>query len=198
MELTPRQNQVLEFLREHMERTGMPPTRAEIALALGFRSANAAEQHLRALARKGAIRLVPGASRGICLNPNAGIPWLSDHESEPGQPLSNLTIDPCLFSPSADLALIYRGPALRSLGILPGDSLLVHRTELPEDGQLVLVRINGQGLVKRYKQKGARAYLMSDSTDTATFVVSGREDVVILGNIVGILRRYGDESGKGH
>lgn len=197
--LTPRQLEVLDYLKRHAEETGLPPTRAEIAAALGFRSANAAEQHLRALARKGAIRLIPGASRGICLNPAQGLPCLK--QVQPGMPLlheahldKHLNLEPGLFHPPANCLVQYQGPALKAFSLLDGDWLAVNTQAVPEDGQLVLVRLREQLTVKRYKQKGVRGYLVADGPDTAAFVGTGREGVVVEGVIVGVLRLLGAAS----
>lgn len=192
MTLTTRQSEVLEYLRRHLDEKGVPPTRAEIAAALGFRSANAAEQHLRALARKGAIRLLPGASRGICLNVATGLPCRSwadaveeghDDVTEP-----HLKMDPRLFTPPAECLIQYVGPPLRAFSILSGDWLAICADTLPEDGQLVLVRLREQLTVKRYKQKGTRGYLLADGPDAAAFMVSGRDGVVVEGVIAGVVR----------
>lgn len=193
MELTARQGEVLAFLRRHLEQTGLPPTRAEIADALGFKSANAAETHLRALARKGAIRLVPGASRGICLNTTSTrLPCLKRFDDEaPCQETESALqgLQRNVFNPEADCLVQYRGHPLRSLAILDGDWLAVNGALEPVDEQLVLVRLGTECMVKRFKRKGSRAYLVSDAPDSAAFVVSAREGLSIEGVIVGVLRR---------
>ena len=137
--LTPRQAEILEMIREFMADTGMPPTRAEIADALGFRSANAAEEHLKALARKGAIELLPGASRGIRLTEEGGLPVVGRVAA--GSPIlavehieDRYQIDPDVFYPRADYLLRVRGMSMRDAGILNGDLLAVSRTSEASSG----------------------------------------------------------------
>ena len=136
--LTPRQAQILELIRASMAREGLPPTRAEIARELGFRSPNAAEAHLQALARKGAIELIPGTSRGIRLcevetAAAAGLPVVGRVAA--GQPIlasehleDRYAVDPAVFHPAADYLLRVRGDSMRDVGILDGDLLAVHAT----------------------------------------------------------------------
>lgn len=140
--LTPRQGQLLEFLQRFIERNGAPPTRAEIAAEMGFRSANAAEDHLKALARKGAIELVPGTSRGIRLR-QAGLPLVGRVAA--GSPIlaeqhieEYYQIEAGLFYPAADYLLRVRGASMRDAGILDGDLLAVHRSDDAANGQIVV------------------------------------------------------------
>src|SRR5438876_749666 len=135
--LTARQQEILDWIRRHLERTGMPPTRAEIATGLGFRTASSAEDHLRALARKGALEILPGASRGLRLREragsSAGLPLIGRVAA--GHPLlatehieRHVRIEPSLFSPTADYLLRVRGSSMKDAGILDGDLLAVHKT----------------------------------------------------------------------
>ncbi len=155
-ELTARQAEVLQLIADFLQGTGFPPTRAEIAQQLGFRSANAAEEHLRALERKGYIEMLPGASRGIRLRENnvglpvvgrvaAGSPILAEQHVQ-----GRYQIDPSLFKPRADYLLKVRGMSMRDAGILDGDLLAVHRTGEARSGQIVVARLerrsHGQAL----------------------------------------------------
>jgi len=162
MDLTARQRQIVELIRRHLDETGYPPTRAEIAQALGFRSANAAEEHLRALARKGVIELMRGRSRGIRLvearQPGglpvvgrvaAGSPILAEEHVE-----GHWSVDPGLFHPRADYLLRVRGMSMRDAGILDGDLLAVHRTRHAENGQIVVARLGDEVTVKRFRRHG--------------------------------------------
>jgi len=149
MKLTARQTQVLDIIRRYLDETGYPPTRAEIAAELGFRSANAAEEHLRALARKGAIEMVPGASRGIRLpdvEADLGLPVIGQVAA--GSPIlaqehieDHCTLQPEFFSPSADYLLRVRGMSMKDIGILDGDLLAVHRTHDVHNGQFDLCAV---------------------------------------------------------
>ena len=166
--LTVRQQKVLDWIRRHLESTGMPPTRAEIAAGLGFRTASSAEDHLRALARKGALLLTPGASRGLRLRempelPGAGLPLVGRVAA--GSPIlavenveAHYRIDPGFFTPRADYLLRVRGQSMRDAGILDGDLLAVHRTSDARSGQIVVARLAGRGgdevTVKRLKRRG--------------------------------------------
>lgn len=197
--LTDRQTQILNFIREHIASTGLPPTRAEIARALGFRSANAAEDHLQALARKGAIALIPGASRGIRV--------LADVEREEGLPIvgrvaagapilaeehieAHCPIEPAFFKPRADYLLRVRGMSMRNAGILDGDLLAVHRTALAQNGQIVVARLHDEVTVKRFRQRGAVVRLLPENPAFDPIVVDlRREPLVIEGIGVGILRQ---------
>jgi repressor LexA len=194
--LTGRQNQVLDFIRRHIAASGLPPTRAEIARALGFRSANAAEDHLRALARKGAIALLPGASRGIRVLAGddrglpivgrvaAGAPVLAQEHVEGRCP-----IEPGFFSPRADYLLRVRGESMRDAGILDGDLLAVHRTTAARNGQIVVARLHDEVTVKRFRQRGAVVRLMPDNAGFEPIVVDLRRDPLAIEGIgVGVVR----------
>ena len=151
-ELTARQAEVLQLIADFLQGTGFPPTRAEIAQQLGFRSANAAEEHLRALERKGYIEMLPGASRGIRLRNtyNVGLPVVGRVAA--GSPIlaeqhvqGRYQIDPSLFKPRADYLLKVRGMSMRDAGILDGDLLAVHHTGEARSGQIVVARLEGRG-----------------------------------------------------
>lgn len=192
--LTPRQAEILALIREHLERTGMPPTRAEIARAFGFRSPNAAEAHLRALARKGAIELVPGASRGIRLRQPPGLPVVGRVAA--GSPIlteahveARYRIDPGLFRPRAHYLLRVRGESMREAGILDGDLLAVHRTPEARDGQIVVARVDGEVTVKRLRREGSHIRLLPENPDFQPIVVDPeRTPFAIEGIGVGLLR----------
>ena len=157
-DLTPRQIQILRLIREHVASSGFPPTRAEICRAMGFSSPNAAEEHLRALARKGEIEMTPGASRGIRLKQAPGLPLVGRVAA--GSPLlaeqhieARYRLDPALFNPRADYLLRVRGMSMRDAGILDGDLLAVHRTREARSGQIVVARINDEVTVKRLRRQ---------------------------------------------
>lgn len=158
--LTARQQEVYDLIRDHIEQTGMPPTRAEIAQRLGFRSPNAAEEHLKALQRKGVIEIVSGASRGIRLlmEDETGLPLIGRVAA--GEPLlaqehieGHYQVDPSLFKPNADFLLRVNGMSMRDIGILDGDLLAVHKTQDVRNGQVVVARIEDEVTVKRLKNK---------------------------------------------
>ncbi|WP_404361800.1 transcriptional repressor LexA [Marinobacter sp.] len=198
MKLTARQTQVLEIIRRNIEETGYPPTRAEIAAELGFRSANAAEEHLRALARKGAIEMVPGASRGIRL-PEAevylGLPVVGQVAA--GSPIlaqehieDHCTLQPDFFSPAADYLLRVRGMSMKDIGILDGDLLAVHRTQDIHNGQVVVARVGDDVTVKRFQRSGNRVMLIAENEEFEPIEVDLREqELVIEGLGVGVIRR---------
>ncbi|MEZ5543567.1 MAG: transcriptional repressor LexA [Pseudomonadota bacterium] len=194
--LTARQAEILELIRAHVVEEGCPPTRAEIADSLGFRSPNAAEDHLRALERKGYIELVPGASRGIRLLEEdyglpvigrvaAGAPILAEQNIE-----DYCQVEPALFYPAADYLLRVRGDSMRDIGILDGDLLAVHRTARAENGQVVVARLGDDVTVKRFRQRGAVVRLLPENPDYEPIRVDLREqELVIEGLAVGILRK---------
>lgn len=192
--LTPRQAEILEMIREFMADTGMPPTRAEIADALGFRSANAAEEHLKALARKGAIELLPGASRGIRLTEEEGLPVVGRVAA--GSPIlavehieDRYQVDPDVFYPRADYLLRVRGMSMRDAGILNGDLLAVSQTSEASSGQIVVARLEDEVTVKRFRRRGNQVTLLPENPDYSPIVVDLREQsLVIEGLGVGILR----------
>lgn len=198
--LTPRQREVLEFIREALKHSGLPPTRSEIAEALGFRSPNAAEEHLRALARKGAIELRPGASRGIRivadLAADAGLPVIGRVAA--GQPLlatahieELLQIDATAFRPHADYLLRVNGLSMRDAGILHGDLLAVHAVSTADNGQIVVARLDDEVTVKRFRRRGQRVSLLAENPDFAPIEIDLRtQSLVIEGLAVGVLRTH--------
>ncbi|MCL5041212.1 MAG: transcriptional repressor LexA [Gammaproteobacteria bacterium] len=199
--LTARQQQILAFIREYMDTNGYPPTRVDIARELGFRSPNAAEDHLRALARKGAIEMIPGASRGIRL-PDSGAE--NDENQLPvvgqvaaGAPIlamenieDHCRIDPAFFSPRADYLLRVKGMSMRDVGILDGDLLAVHRTSEARNGQIVVARIGDEVTVKRFQKKGRKVSLLAENPDFSPIEVDlSEEELAIEGLSVGVIRR---------
>lgn len=195
--LTQRQQQVLDIVREHIDRTGYPPTRADIAQALGFKSANAAEEHLKALARKGAIEIIAGASRGIRLPESAGIPIVGRVAA--GNPIlaeENIEdycdLPPNFFKPGADYFLVVHGDSMVAAGILDGDLLAVHSTPVANNGDIVVARIEDEVTVKRLHRTRDRHLLelLPENPDYEPIRVDLREqEVVIEGVSVGVLRR---------
>ena len=192
--LTSRQQETLDFIRNSMEVFSMPPTRAEIAGAFGFASPNAAEDHLRALAKKGAITLEPGSARGIRLVEQLGLPLIGSVAA--GSPLlavenrlGNIRVDPALFQPQADYLLRVRGLSMIDAGILDGDLLAVHRTSEASNGQIVVARIGDEVTVKRYKRRGSMVELIAENRDFAPILVNTRkEPLAIEGIAVGLIR----------
>lgn len=192
--LSPGQARVLEMIREFMTDTGMPPTRAEIAHSLGFRSPNAAEEHLRALARKGAIELLPGASRGIRLREEDGLPVVGRVAA--GSPIlaerhieGYQVLGPRLFRPRADYLLRVRGMSMREAGILDGDLLAVHATREARNGQIVVARLGDEVTVKRFHRRGNRVRLLPENPDFDPIEVNLRRDpLTIEGLAVGLIR----------
>ena len=146
------QQQVYDLIQSKIEDTGMPPTRAEIARELGFRSANAAEEHLKALARKQAIEIIPGASRGIRIlledaANDAGLPLIGQVAA--GEPIlaqehveTHYQLDPSMFKPQADFLLRVNGESMKDIGIMDGDLLAVHKTQDVHDGQIIVARVD--------------------------------------------------------
>ena len=197
-ELTLRQQQVYDLVREHISQTGMPPTRAEIASSLGFRSPNAAEEHLKALARKGVIEIVSGASRGIRLlqeeNENEGLPLIGRVAA--GEPLlaqehieSHYQIDATIFRPSADFLLRVNGISMKNIGIMDGDLLAVHKTHNVHNGQIVVARIDDEVTVKRFKQVGSKVELIAENPEFEPIIVDLRtQNFTVEGLAVGIIR----------
>ncbi len=196
MKLTARQERVLNVIRQYVADTGYPPTRADIARELGFKSANAAEDHLRALARKGAIEIIAGASRGIRLTETAGIPIVGRVAA--GSPVlaaehieDYCELSPGFFSPKADFLLRVTGDSMKEVGILDGDLLAVQNTQTARDGQIVVARIEDEVTVKRLKRSGAYTLkLLPENADFEPIVVDLRHtECVIEGISVGVIRR---------
>jgi repressor LexA len=202
--LTARQSEILEFIRNELTESGAPPTREEIARAFGFRSLNAAEQHLQALQKKGLIELVAGTSRGIRLR--EAVRALGEAAREFGLPLvgkvaagspilaqenvlKRPAIDPSMFKPRADYLLEVRGMSMRDAGILDGDWLAVHRQSQAQNGQIVVARLGDDVTVKRFKLRGARAELIAENPDYTSIIVDlRREPLSIEGIAVGVIR----------
>jgi len=192
--LTQRQSEILDFIRDTLHAEGRPPTRADVCRAFGFRSPNAAESHLRALAAKGAILLEEGCARGIRLAENAGLPLIGRVAA--GSPIlavehieARHPIDPGLFSPRADYLLRVRGMSMRDLGILEDDLLAVHRQQEARQGQIVVARVNDEVTVKTFSSKGAIVELRPANPEFQPIVVdTRREELVIEGIAVGLIR----------
>jgi repressor LexA len=195
--LTSRQQQVLDLVRRHIDQTGYPPTRADIARELGFKSANAAEEHLKALARKGAIEMIAGASRGIRLPESAGIPIVGRVAA--GNPvLAEQNIEdycdlpPTFFKPRADYFLVVQGDSMVDVGILDGDLLAVHSTRVANNGDIVVARIEDEVTVKRLRRSGQKhlVELLPENPDYEPIRVDLREQAFTIEGIsVGVLRR---------
>ena len=197
--LTKRQAQILELIKVFIKDTGMPPTRAEIAQTLGFKSANAAEEHLKALAKKGVIKMKPGASRGIQLveeeEPEqlglpligrvaAGSPILAQEQVE-----SHCKIDPLMFKPAADFLLRVNGMSMKDIGIMDGDLLAVHKTQVAENGQVVVARVDDDVTVKRIEKAGRQVLLHAENDEFAPIKVDlETESFNIEGLAVGVIR----------
>lgn len=195
--LTARQQQVYDLVRDHISQTGMPPTRAEIASQLGFRSPNAAEEHLKALARKGVIEIVSGASRGIRLlleEEPEGLPLIGRVAA--GEPLlaqehieSHYQVDPMLFKPSADFLLRVNGMSMKDIGIMDGDLLAVHKTQDVHNGQVIVARIEDEVTVKRFKKVGSKIELHAENPEFSSIIVDLREQsFTVEGLAVGVIR----------
>ena len=210
IKLTVRQQEILDLIARSIDQTGFPPTRAEIAAELGFKSVNAAEEHLQALARKGVIEMVPGISRGIRLvQTNVAVPFVA-RESQlqysvplvgrvaAGSPIlaqehieKNYQLDPALFSDKPDYLLKVRGLSMRDIGILEGDLIAVKKTEKARDGQVVVARLGDDVTVKRFKKVGHSIELISENPDFAPIKVNKESDnFQIEGLVVGLLRTW--------
>src|ERR1700742_4950360 len=197
-DLTPRQTQILRLIQNAISESGMPPTRAEIARTLGFKSPNAAEEHLRALQRKGVIDLIPGASRGIqlkdILREQLGLPLIGRVAA--GRPIlaeehieKRYQIDPQLFQPQPHFLLRVQGMSMRDAGILDGDLVAVHRTPEVRNRQIIVARLENEVTVKRYRQEGHRVWLLPENPDFTPIQVDLREqDLSIEGIVVGVVR----------
>jgi len=201
--LTDRQAEILRLIRELTEVSGYPPTRAEIAERMGFRSVNAAEQHLRALEKKGAIDIEAGASRGIRVHdakPSsragrllelpvigrvaAGSPILAEEHVQ-----GRYQVDPNLFTPRADYLLRVRGMSMRDVGILEGDLLAVHKTQEARTGQIVVARLADEVTVKRLRRRGSMVSLEAENPEFAPIEVDLRRDTLVIEGIaVGVIR----------
>ncbi len=194
--LTARQTEVLDFIKSYIDDTGYPPTRADIANKLGFKSANASEEHLKALARKGAIEMIPGTSRGIKLPESEGIPIIGRVAA--GSPIlaeehieEYCEIPANFFRPSADYLLTVRGDSMIEGGILDGDLLAVHRTAEVNNGDLVVARIEDEVTVKRLRKGRSRnqVTLMPENKDYSPIEVDLRDKAFAFEGLgVGILR----------
>ncbi|WP_025916732.1 transcriptional repressor LexA [Herminiimonas sp. CN] len=219
LKLTARQEQILNLIKDAIENTGFPPTRAEIATELGFRSVNAAEEHLQALARKGVIELSPGISRGIRLC-DARDQMRSQHSRDAqmtlpharlmqlslplvgrvaaGSPILALEhieatyqVDPSLFSSKPDFLLKVRGMSMRDAGILDGDLLAVKKADSVKNGQIIVARLGDDVTVKRYRKTGALIELLPENSDFVPIKIKPDDDDFALeGLAVGLLRSW--------
>lgn len=196
LSLTRRQSEVLQVIRNHIEKTGAPPTRAEIAKTLGFRSVNAAEDHLKALARKGAIVLAPGTSRGIQLAKEHGI-GLPIIKSPSADSLvfseknfdGRMRIQNEFFSPKPDYLLQIQGLSLTGAGIKDGDLLAIHCCDHADNGKIIIARVNNKVVIRRYFRHGDQIELRAESPDYAPIYLNANmQPLVIEGVGVGVIR----------
>lgn len=202
--LTPRQQQILDMIRTNIEATGMPPTRAEIAQRLGFRSANAAEEHLKALAKKGMIEMMPGMSRGIrliqeeaTLVDNLGLPLIGQVAA--GEPIlaqqhieGRYQVDQSMFHPHADFLLRVNGMSMKEIGILDNDILAVHKTNEARNGQIVVARVEDDVTVKRFERRGNMVLLHPENEEFSIIQVDlTQQFMTIEGLAVGVIRNGG-------
>jgi repressor LexA len=213
--LTPRQQQILDLVHEAIERTGAPPTRAEIAAELGFKSANAAEEHLQALARKGMLELVGGTSRGIRLSRQA-LRGLNESRNKPfslpmpgleqislalvgrvaaGSPIlaqehidQRYSVEASLFPGKPDYLLRVRGMSMQGAGILDGDLLAVHKTKEAREGQIVVARLGDEVTVKRLHRTRHGIELLPENPDFKPIVVGADDAFELEGIAVGLIR----------
>ena len=216
LKLTARQEQILNLIKDAIQNTGFPPTRAEIANELGFRSTNAAEEHLQALARKGVIEIAAGTSRGIRLLDSElsnSIP--SSAKSFPDSTLLQLSlpligrvaagspilatehveatyhVDPSLFSAKPDFLLRVRGLSMRDIGIMDGDLLAVKKTDSARNGQIVVARIGEEVTVKRYMKTAHGIELLPENSDFSPIIINENEsDFALEGLAVGLMRSW--------
>jgi repressor LexA len=200
IKLTKRQEEILNLIKSHLKNTGFPPTRAEIADAFGFRSPNAAEEHLKALAKKGVIEMIPGASRGIRLMQSdtpeglpivgkvaAGEPLISDNHIQ-----SHCEIPPNFFSPNADFLLEVEGDSMVEIGVLDGDLLAVHNTQQANNGDVIVARVDDEVTVKRLKKhkESWKLSLLPENKDYSPIPVNLKtQSFSIEGIMVGVIRR---------
>ena len=213
--LTPRQQQILDLVHDAIERTGAPPTRAEIAAELGFTSANAAEEHLQALARKGMRELVGGTSRGIRLSRQA-LRGLNESRNKPfslpmpgleqislalvgrvaaGSPIlaqehidQRYSVEASLFPGKPDYLLRVRGMSMQGAGILDGDLLAVHKTKEAREGQIVVARLGDEVTVKRLHRTRHGIELLPENPDFKPIVVGADDAFELEGIAVGLIR----------
>lgn len=216
LKLTARQEQILNLIRDAIQNTGFPPTRAEIANELGFRSTNAAEEHLQALARKGVIEIAAGTSRGIRLLDSElsnSMPSMQMHLPHPalmqlslplvgrvaaGSPIlatehveATYQVDPSLFSAKPDFLLRVRGLSMRDIGIMDGDLLAVKKTDSARNGQIVVARIGEEVTVKRYMKTADGIELLPENPDFSPIIVNENEpDFALEGLAVGLMRSW--------
>ena len=200
IKLTARQQEVLDLIKQVIDATGMPPTRAEIAKQLGFRSANAAEEHLKALARKGAIEMIPGASRGIRVvqddAANDGLPLIGRVAA--GEPIlaqehieDHIKLPNGLFHPEADYLLEVYGDSMKNIGIMEGDLIAVHKTTEAQNGQVIVARVGEEVTVKRFQRHQNEIKLIAENENYEPIVVGPEaESFSIEGLYVGVIRRH--------
>ena len=213
--LTDRQQQILDLVQSAIERTGAPPTRAEIAAELGFKSANAAEEHLQALARKGVIELVGGTSRGIRLKSDTLRALAESRVKQFSLPLQSLAqlslplvgrvaagspilaqehidqtyvVEASMFPRRPDYLLKVRGMSMRDAGIMDGDLLAVQKTKDAKNGQIVVARLGDEVTVKRFRRNKHLIELHAENPDYPTIVVEPGEPFEIEGLAVGLIR----------
>ena len=204
--LTNRQQEVLDFITSFISDEGYPPTRSDICKALGFRSPNAAEDHLKALQKKGAIELQAGSSRGIKVVRNDDSDNEFEAEQEEGIPLVGMVaagspilaqehisqrfkIDESIFPCKPDYLLKVSGNSMINIGIYDGDYLVVHKTTNVRNGQIVVARLEDEVTVKTLNKTGNQIQLIPENDELSPIIIdSNNEYFAIEGLGIGVIR----------
>ena len=192
LNLTNQQFKVFEVIKAHLLNNGFPPTRAEIAEILDFKSVNAAESHIKALVKKGVIEKVPGSSRGIRLiDQLSGIPLIGKIAA--GTPITaienvekNIPNNP--LTQNVDFFLRVQGDSMIEAGILENDLVGIKSCNYAENGEIIAARVDNEVTLKRFKKEGNRAFLKPENAAYSNIEVTGNQDFSIEGRAVGIVR----------
>ena len=192
LNLTAQQIKVFDVIKESLQSNGYPPTRAEIAKILDFKSVNAAESHIKALVKKGVIEKVPGSSRGIKLVEEiSGIPLIGSVAA--GSPITayenvEKTIHSNPLNKSVDFFLRVQGESMIDAGILDNDLVGVRKTKNAENGEIVVARLEDEVTLKRFKKDSSGIRLVAENKSFSDIRVDVTSNFSIEGKAVGIIR----------
>ena len=190
--LTEQQFKIFDVIKGHVNDYGYPPTRAEIAKIMGFKSVNAAESHIKALVKKGVLLKVPDSSRGLKLvEEYSGIPIVGRVAA--GSPISAVEniekyIPTNPISSPVDFFLRVKGDSMKDIGIIENDLVGVKKASTAENGSVVVARLEEEVTLKRFVQENGKIKLVAENKNYNDILIDQDSGFSLEGIAVGVVR----------